>query len=80
VKLAGALGLFLGFLGWPELAVGALSAFIFGGVFGGILLVARRAGRRSGIPFGPWMLLGAWVGILAGVPLASAYLSLFGLA
>ena len=79
VKLAGVIGLFLGFLGLPQLLVGAFAAFVLGGFFSVGLLIARRAGRGSGIPFGPWMLAGAWVGILAGQPIASVYLGLFGL-
>lgn len=79
VKLAGVLGLFLGFVGWPELAVGAFSAFILGGLFSIVLLATRRAARKSGIPFGPWMLIGAWCGIFFGAPIGAAYLSLFGL-
>ena len=79
VKLAGVLGLFLGFLGWPELVVGAFSAFLLGGVFSIVLLLTRRASRKSGIPFGPWMLAGAWCGIVFGAPIAAGYLSLFGL-
>ena len=79
VKLAGVLGLFLGSLGWGQLAVGAGAAFVLGGVFGVILLVMKRAGRKSGIPFGPWMLLGAWVGIFAGQSIAGDYLVLVGL-
>jgi leader peptidase (prepilin peptidase)/N-methyltransferase len=80
VKLAGVLGLFLGFLGWNELIVGAFAAFILGGVFGLVLIAARKAGRTSGIPFGPWMLAGAWVGVFFGGPIATGYLSLVGLA
>ncbi|KQQ94001.1 peptidase A24 [Leifsonia sp. Leaf325] len=80
VKLAGVLGIYLGWMGWGALIVGGLSAFLLGGLFGIILLLAKRAGRTSGIPFGPWMLLGAWIGILAGSALWAAYLSLFGLA
>jgi leader peptidase (prepilin peptidase)/N-methyltransferase len=79
VKLAGVIGLFLGFLGLPQLLVGAFAAFVLGGLFSLGLLITRKAGRGSGIPFGPWMLAGAWVGILAGQPLASFYLGLFGL-
>lgn len=79
VKLAGALGLFLAWLGWDALAVGALAGFVLGGLFGVALLLFRRAGRSTGIPYGPWMLAGAWLGILAGHPLATWYLSLFGL-
>ncbi len=79
VKLAGALGLFLGWLGWDVLAVGAISGFILGGLFGVALIIFRRARSGSGIPFGPWMLAGAWLGILGGHVIADAYLSLFGL-
>ena len=79
VKLAGVLGLFLGSLGWGQLAVGAGAAFVLGGLFSVILLVTKRAGRKSGIPFGPWMLLGAWVGVFAGQAIAGSYLSIVGL-
>jgi leader peptidase (prepilin peptidase)/N-methyltransferase len=79
VKLAGVLGLFLASLGWGQLAVGAGAAFVLGGVFSIILLVMKRAGRKSGIPFGPWMLLGAWVGVFAGQSIAGDYLALVGL-
>ena len=80
VKLAGLLGLYLGWFGWGQLAVGAFSAFLLGGLFALLLLITRRANRKSGIPFGPWMLAGAWLGIFYGDPIATGYLSLFGLA
>lgn len=80
VKLAGLLGLYLGWLGWAPLAVGAFSAFLLGGVFSLVLVITRRANRKSGIPFGPWMLAGAWLGIFGGETIATWYLSLFGLA
>lgn len=80
VKLAGVLGLYLGWLGWGSLAVGAFSAFLLGGVFSIALLALGKANRKSGIPFGPWMLGGAWVGVFAGEPVWNAYLSWVGLA
>jgi leader peptidase (prepilin peptidase) / N-methyltransferase len=80
VKLAGVLGLFLGQAGLPQLLVGTFAAFVLGGVVGIALIVARRSTRKGTIPFGPWMLAGAWIGILAGAPLATAYLRLLGLA
>ena len=79
VKLAGVIGLVLGFSGWAALAVGTLAAFLLGGLVGIALIVAGRARRNTGIPFGPWMLGGAWVGILLGEPIARGYLALFGL-
>lgn len=79
VKLAGVLGLYLGFSGWGALAVGAFGAFILGGLVSIVLLATKRANRKSGIPFGPWMLGGAWLGIVVGDPLARAYLAVFGI-
>jgi leader peptidase (prepilin peptidase)/N-methyltransferase len=78
VKLAGVLGLYLGWLGWASLIVGAFGAFLLGGLFGIGLLVTRKAGRRSSIPFGPWMLLAAWLGAVFGQSIAVGYLTLFG--
>ncbi|MGV8969711.1 MAG: prepilin peptidase [Microbacteriaceae bacterium] len=80
VKLAGVIGLITGWIGWGALAVGGFAAFFLGGVFGMLLLLTRRATRKSGIPFGPWMLAGAWVGICGGELLAQSYLALIGLA
>ena len=80
VKLAGVLGLFLGWSGWGALVVGVFGAFLLGGLYSVGLLVTKRARRKSGIPFGPWMLAGAWVGIGAGNFLFTSYLSIFGLA
>lgn len=79
VKLAGVLGLYLGFLGWGTLIVGAFAAFLLGGIFSVALIVARKAGRKTGIPFGPWMLAGAWVGIFVGEPAWAGYLNLVGI-
>jgi len=79
VKLAGVLGLFLGWLGWGNLLVGSFGAFLFGGVFSIALLVLRKVNRKSGIPFGPWMLAGAWLGIFGGDTIWAGYLALFGL-
>ncbi|OII23675.1 A24 family peptidase [Frigoribacterium sp. MCBA15_019] len=80
VKLAGVLGLYLAWLGWGEFAVGAFAAFLLGGLFAIVLLVTRRVHRTGGIPFGPWMLAGTWVGVFAGGTVATAYLTLLGLA
>lgn len=80
VKLAGVLGLYLGFVGWGALLVGAFAAFFLGGLYAITLMILKKAGRKSGIPFGPWMLGGAWIGIFAGNTLWTSYLSLLGVA
>lgn len=79
VKLAGVVGLYLGWTSWAALAVGAFAAFLIGGVFGLVLIAVRRAGRKSAIPFGPWMITGAWVGLLVGGVVGPWYVGLFGL-
>ncbi len=74
VKLAGVLGIYLGWLGWAEVVTGGFLGFLFGGVVGGGLVLVRRAGRKSKLPFGPFMLAGALVAILWGGALADLYL------
>jgi leader peptidase (prepilin peptidase)/N-methyltransferase len=73
VKLAGVLGLYLGWLGWGALAVGAFAAFLLGGVLGAGLMLVGKAGRKTAIPFGPWMLAGAMIAVFVGQQLADAY-------
>lgn len=80
VKLAGLAGLHLGWLGWGPLAVGWLSGFLLGGVFGIALIVSGRATRRTALPFGPWLLAGAWLGIWFGEWIWNNYTALSGLA
>jgi leader peptidase (prepilin peptidase)/N-methyltransferase len=74
VKLAGVLGMYLGWAGWGALLVGGFAAFVLGGLFSIGLLLTRRATRKSGVPFGPWMLLGAAAGLVVGEPVWAAYL------
>ena len=76
VKLAGILGGALAWLGWGSLAIGAFAAFVLGGVFAIGLLVTGKATRKSGIPFGPWMLVGAAVGVAVGETWWATYLNL----
>ncbi|SBN61388.1 leader peptidase (prepilin peptidase) / N-methyltransferase [Curtobacterium sp. 9128] len=80
VKLAVVLGLVLAYLGWGPLAVGAFGAFVVGGTVAISLIILRRARWRGGLPFGPSMLVGAWVGILLGDRLMGAYLAILGVA
>ncbi|MFD5201724.1 prepilin peptidase [Streptomyces sp. NPDC058375] len=66
VKLALALGVALGWYGWTVLFLGAFAGFLFGAAYGLALVLLRRAGRRTGIPFGPFMIAGALTGLLLG--------------
>lgn len=65
VRLSGVLGLALGYLGWGELLVGLYAGFLLGGVLGAGLRVTRVVRQRH-IPFGPFMLVGALVGVVWG--------------
>lgn len=76
VKLAGVLGLATGWLGWGAWSVGLFGGFLLGGLWGIGLIATRRGGRKSRVPYGPFMLAGALVAVLAGGRLASAYLGL----
>lgn len=59
VKLAGLIGLHLGWLGWPAVVLGAAAGFVVQALVALVLLAARRIGLRGELPFGPAMLLGA---------------------
>ncbi|MFE7617827.1 prepilin peptidase [Streptomyces sp. NPDC057496] len=66
VKLALSLGVALGWYGWAVLFAGGFAGFLLGAAYGFGLMVLRRAGRKTGIPFGPFMITGALLGILLG--------------
>lgn len=75
VKLAAVLGLFLG----REVAVALLVALVAGTLVG-VALMARRGvaeGRRTAIPFGPFLAFGGVVALLAGEPIVQWYLDTF---
>jgi leader peptidase (prepilin peptidase)/N-methyltransferase len=79
VKLAGVLGLYTAWLGWGAWAVGLFLGFFLGGVFGIALIAVKKGGRKTAVPFGPFMLLGALIAILVGLELAGGYADLTGL-
>ncbi|HEY4604530.1 MAG TPA: prepilin peptidase, partial [Blastococcus sp.] len=69
--LAGLLGLYLGWLGWDVLLLGAAAGFVVQAVLALLLLATRRIGLRGELPFGPAMLAGAalaigWSDLLLG--------------
>ncbi|WP_067200667.1 prepilin peptidase [Microbacterium sp. XT11] len=66
VKLAALLGFVLAWHGWQELAIGAASAFVLAALYALVLLALRRADGETRIAFGPWMIMGAVIGIAAG--------------
>jgi leader peptidase (prepilin peptidase)/N-methyltransferase len=75
VKLAAAIGLVIGAVDLGAVAVAAAAAIVVGGV-AAIVALARGAERRSMIPFGPSIALGAVVAAFWGPQIADAYLRL----
>jgi leader peptidase (prepilin peptidase)/N-methyltransferase len=65
VRLSGVLGVALGYVGTAELVVGVYAGFLLGGI-GGALLAMVRIVKRKHVPFGPFMLVGAVLGLLIG--------------
>lgn len=63
VKLAALLGGVLGSAGLTPWLVGLLAAFLVGGIVAIVALLAGRIGWRGSIPFGPWMVVGALIGV-----------------
>jgi leader peptidase (prepilin peptidase)/N-methyltransferase len=73
VKLAGLLGLFLGWVGWSSVLVGTFAGFLLGALAGAALLLTRRATGRTAVPFGPAMLAGALLALFVAAPVARWY-------
>jgi len=80
IKLAFILGLITGWLGWLQFIIGAFAAFFIGGFLSLVLIIGKKVDMHGGIPFGPSMLLGIWLGIFVGAPIATLYLQVTGLA
>ena len=75
VKLAPTLGAYLGWLGYGVLAAGAFLGFLYGGLVGIGLILFKEGGRKTKVPFGPFMLLGTLTAVLVGQDLVDAYVS-----
>jgi leader peptidase (prepilin peptidase)/N-methyltransferase len=71
VRLAALLGFVLAYVGWPEYALGLYSGFLVFGLPGLVLALVRRdrGMLKKAYPFGPFLLVGALLGILLGDPL-----------
>jgi leader peptidase (prepilin peptidase)/N-methyltransferase len=72
VKLAAVLGLYLGRSVAPALLIGVLAATV-----GGIVIMRRagiREGRKTAMPFGPYLALGGVAGLLVGPAIVHWYL------
>jgi leader peptidase (prepilin peptidase)/N-methyltransferase len=75
VKLAGMLGLYLG-----RAVASAVLIALVAGVLVGVVIIARkgaREGRKTAVPFGPFLALGGIVAFFAGHDLVDSYLDTF---
>ena len=72
------LGLALGWLGWGPSLVGLFGGFLLGALAGVALMVSGRAGRRTRVPHGPFMLAGAGLAMFTGQALWDMYLQMTG--
>ena len=70
VKLAAMLGLFVGF---PSMVTVSVAAFIIGAALAVPVLLARRRGRRDALPFGPFLVMAAILGIFAPAVMNGPY-------
>lgn len=75
-KLLAAIG---AWLGWQQLPLALLLASVSGALVGGTLMASGRLARGQPMPFGPWLALAGWLGLIAGDTISAAYLSLAGL-
>ncbi len=71
VKLAGLLGLYLGWVSWGVVVLAVLAAFLVQALLALTLLVSRRVTRQSELPFGPALLVGTALALAAGKVLFS---------
>jgi leader peptidase (prepilin peptidase)/N-methyltransferase len=67
VRLAAVLAMFLGYLGAIYVFQGLALGFIIGGVVALLLLITRKASRKTRIAFGPYICIGAMAVVLFGV-------------
>lgn len=76
VKLVFMLGLFAGYVSLAAGLFSAFAGFFIGGLVSVLLLVTRRADRKTAIPFGPSLVLGSWLAIVAGTEIVDWYLGI----
>ena len=73
VRLAGLIGMMLGWLGLGYPVLGIFSGFLLASIVGVGLIVTRVRTRKDPVPFGPFLAVGAVVAVLWGQALLDAY-------
>ena len=75
VKLAGLVGLYLGWLGWGALLIGAFGGFAIAGVSGSAVVTSKHA-RGPAVPLAPCLVSSAVLALFITAPLTHWYTSL----
>ena len=63
VKLSASIGLVSGYFGLSTVLVSSFSAFFLGSVIGIAMMIFGSAGRKTAIPFGPFMIAGQFISL-----------------
>lgn len=75
VKLAGVMGLYLGRAVAPAIFIALIAGVLVGGII--IARLGATAGRKTAVPFGPFLALGGVIALFAGDALVDEYLKTF---
>ena len=69
--------LFMGlFLGYPQILVGLFLSFFIGAIIGVMLMLLKKKGLKSEVPFGPFLVVGTYIGLFWGQQIYNWYLNL----
>jgi leader peptidase (prepilin peptidase)/N-methyltransferase len=79
VKLGGVLGIYLGWVSWGLVVIGTFAGFVIGAVVGIVVIATRRGGRKTKVPFGPFMFMGVYVAFAVGQSIVDWYVGSLGL-
>jgi leader peptidase (prepilin peptidase)/N-methyltransferase len=73
VRLAGLLGMYLGWIGLMHVPIGLFLGFLAGAVVG-VAAMAKGGDRKTAVPFGPFMAVGALIAMVWGHPIVNLWL------
>jgi leader peptidase (prepilin peptidase)/N-methyltransferase len=74
VRLAGLIGMGTGWLGLGHAFVAFMAAFLLGAAIGIVVMKVTGGGRKTKVPFGPFLAAGAVIAVLWGGPLVTTFL------
>jgi leader peptidase (prepilin peptidase) / N-methyltransferase len=76
VRLSGLIGGALAYLSWSTVVIGGFAGFFLGAVIGLIVIAVRGGGRKTAVPFGPFMIGGALLAVFVAEPITHWYVDL----